>query len=854
MIEQWLTLFLDDPYKSISNLFSGRARLGKYMRLDIPELLYIIFTSPNVEPHHVRLLDEALLHWLTSMRVDYAAQVKSLGFSIFTKRICEALTAMSLLALSSCRDEIRKDLITWLRYFTPLRLGSDRDPALECWRLLSSGQDYNTNPTMWLKLANDPRPEYLRVSLLGLANIPYSQDTRQNQIWIVQAILTYAVIRFGDPNSAKSWFNREIAALRGRYPRSPQYWETIISTAISGFRPSAANSALHINQFINLLEPASHDLNSDQPMSSPAPRSSFNELLSAILDDTSDTTRLVDKLFVICEQNYTYAIRTGDTDFFVKTLDNLGRKILRRGNLDADQMRIFGLLIEQAIEFQPANNFCWGLMAEWYYHQEQYDQCEWVLRERVRLFPGNTICQNELALHLIDQGDDNYDEAQLLLSKCIKANPADTFSFMSLVSLLFKRGSSGDMEFAEQLLRMRLRTTSNDKFVVLRLAKLLGRSNDKERLIESLNLLRSYISVHPSDEEVIVTLAKMLIQCDTVDHLGDAESLLFEDLERNPSHELTRIALIKLLFSKGELKFHQAEAILSEVTLRRSAKADSFIQETCRYLYEIDRSEKAAEIMSKYYGVQTRHTHIQEQLGNTTDMPNQLTDSDWFDDSHMRSAMASQIYGRSMTSGVATRSIALERRNREPGIGNDLYSGLLGLLPKSNAERRNIAINELARRADIVKLSKKLLQVNIDSKVSPYRELIDIATSGDQLAGLFLQYIDPATTVEPPPSAWAWKAWKAWQSATEEQGWMVMIRGFPEARIELSALMHLRQFTSNATEDVKPNFPYALKNKPVGQLIKGLYDNDTFDRLPESIRNEYAFDILQSAALSPVVF
>ncbi len=856
MIEEWLDQFLDNPQKSISHLFSGRAGLGTYMRLDTPEFLYLVFTGPDVNTDHVSRLDEALLDWLVAMKRDYATQVKSLGFNIYSKRICDALTTINLMGLSHAREEIRNDIDAWLRDLAPLRFGSDRDPALDCWRLLTAGQLKNANPTVWLKLASDPRAEYLRVALLGLANIPYSHDTRQNQIWLVIAILTHAVIRFGDPNGAKSWFNREMAALRGRYPRSPQHWKTIIHDAIRDFTPNLANNSLHLNQFISLLEPDARTERSFQSMVKPAPMTSILELRSDILGYSTDTSKLAERLFAILEQNYVYAIRTGQSDYFVKTLDNLGRKLLRRGGLGPNQISMFGVLIEQAIGFQPANDFCWGLLAEWYYHQEKDEQCEWVLREAVRLFPGNVICLNELALHLIDLGVEKYDEAECLLQKSIQEDPSDSHSFMSLISLLLTRGGTRDLDVAEDLLRTRLVTNSNDKYVILRLAKLLARRQDGDKLNESERLLKSYISGHPSDEDFVVTLAKLLMYRGTEQSAIEAEMLLIEDVQLNPHHEQSLVALSKLLLSKGDFFFAEAVSILVGLIRRNLDDSDPHIQ-LSRLLYEIGESAKAVEVLSDYHGMQADPIHVQRVSDDLGAEQCLAKDDVWFSDTLIPesiSATRQGVYGRSIASRALDEKDIVEKPNGWHDTAGESCASLLKSLPQPNLERHNNAIDELARRTMISSLLKELRKKIIDPQSSSFQQLADLAASGDQLAGLYLQYIDPATTIDPPPGAWAWKACRAWQAESEQPYWMAMLKGFPQAKIELSALMLLRKPTAEGSESIRRSYSHTTQDKPVGQFIRKLSASDGIQSLPESLRYEQAFEILSSAALSPVIF
>ena len=184
MNEQWFEAFRGDPDQAVSDLFSGRAGVGSYLRLDVPELLYQAF-PPTLTDERAQL-DRALLSWLKGMREAYPAHVKRLGFPVYAKRVGDALIALQLLELPQARQGIRAELGAWLRWLSTLRLAPDRDPALECFRLLTRDQPETGHTAMWLRLAADPRPEYLTVALAGLQQLPNQDDAQKNQMLMLQ--------------------------------------------------------------------------------------------------------------------------------------------------------------------------------------------------------------------------------------------------------------------------------------------------------------------------------------------------------------------------------------------------------------------------------------------------------------------------------------------------------------------------------------------------------------------------------------------------------------------------------------------------------------------------------------------
>ena len=250
MKDRWLKALREDPRQAVSDLFSGRAGVAFETRLDVPELLCRWFPK-DLEDDRSRL-DDALLWWLREMRRSYPSALDRMGLAVYSKRICDALITLQLLDLPQARSAIRKDLDAWLRWLSPLRLASERDPALECCRLLTQGQRDTGHMAMWFRLAEDGRLEYLTVALAGLRRLPNDGDARQNQMLMLQALFRHAVVRFDDVDRALSFFNRRFAAVRGLFPRAPRHWTGVLDEALQSFvsvqTPAAKNLVVALQE------------------------------------------------------------------------------------------------------------------------------------------------------------------------------------------------------------------------------------------------------------------------------------------------------------------------------------------------------------------------------------------------------------------------------------------------------------------------------------------------------------------------------------------------------------------------------------------------------------------------------
>ena len=475
----WLEAFRRDPHRAIADLFSGRAGASSDLRLDVPELLYQQF--PTDMAGEREQLDDALGSWLSDMREDYASQVKRLGFPVYGKRVGDALVALQLLDLPQTRDRIRADTGAWLRRLSPLRLAPERDPGLECFRLLTRGQPDARHMALWLRLATDPRPEYLTVALAGLRLLPNQGNARKNQVLMLQALLRHAVNIHREAGKASAFFNRHLSALRGLFPRGPQHWNRALDEALDGFLEHTEEpvapivkelaGSLRADARTGSQAKRRRPSSGKARMPTPATREEWSDLKSDVLGSDHRPEMLARRLFEILERNHDYAEATGVSHFFVRTLHNVGTTLLERHRLGSADVARFGVMIERALVWEPANPYCWMLWAEWFKAQGHGDAQEATLREMVRLFPNNVPARVELARLLIVYGDTCWDEAEHHLRSAMNRDPGDGHPYVVMARLLALRDRGAKAEAM--------------------LAGFLGRHPDDAIARESLDRLRA---------------------------------------------------------------------------------------------------------------------------------------------------------------------------------------------------------------------------------------------------------------------------------------------------------------------------------------------------------------------------
>ncbi len=447
MSADWLASFRHDPDQAIADLFSGRAGLGSSFRLDLPEFLHRAFPADLVAER--QQLDGVLLSWLLTMRGDQPEQVRRLGMSTYAKRLVDALVALQLVDLPNSRNRIRSDLDAWLRWLTPLRLAPERDPALECWRLISQDQPSESNAAAWLRLAADPRPEYFNVAWVGLKLLPNERDAQRNQLLMAHAALRHAVvISHGDLGTARRSWNRRIAVLRGLFPRSPGHWHRVLDEVTEAIVTKETGFTRNLALELRPAPTKGQSRRSPRP-EQPNTRVQFDRLEEDMRDDPS-SDRLPRRLLDLSRRNLHFAEKTGDSYYFVRTLHNLGSQLLRLAKWEERELIELGALVENALVWEPANAYTWGLWADWFAVCDNLPAREWTLREMARLFPSNEYCRVELARLLMERDAQDWDEPVHWLRQAVEWNPDRVHSHVELARVL---GVLGDRTEAIGLLK-----------------------------------------------------------------------------------------------------------------------------------------------------------------------------------------------------------------------------------------------------------------------------------------------------------------------------------------------------------------------------------------------------------------
>jgi tetratricopeptide (TPR) repeat protein len=871
MIDRWRTAFKTDPTLAIADLFSGRAGLGAGLRLDIPELLYQEFPDTPEQAGEREALDDALRGWLVAMRKDYAAQVKRLGFGVYSLRVCAALSAAHLLELPRTIDHIRQTLGAWLDSLIPLRVAPERDPALECWRLLTLRQPDAAHTAAWLRLAADPRSEYLSVALAGLQRLPNQGDARLNQVLLVTALLHHAA-RDSNVDTAYQFFTQRYSALRGVYPAGPEHWQAVLDDALKGFQNHAKKQPT-AHALIAQINAAPKPKQRKKPPAvtervRPVDLGDKEQLLRDIRQTRQSGDSLAARLFTILQQDHRYADATGDSHYFVHTLSNHSTQLLKRHRLSADSLARLSGQIERGLAWEPMNPFMWMLWANALAHQQRWAAQEWVLQETARLFPCNEPARVELARLLIRRGEDRWDEAELWLREAAEFSPKH--ARVELARHLIQRGEgrweaaerwlpefsphdeSSRVELARLLIRrgvdrwdeaecwLREVAEFSPKHARVELARLLIRRGE-DRWDEAERWLREVAEFSPKHEPSRVELARLLMWRGA-EHWDEAERWLREAVERNPDREHSRVELARLLIQRGEGRWDEAERWLREVADSNPTNGPSHRVLATLWIKQGKRTE-AIELLEKFLARNPQDRIARDLLEKLQAGSDAQFDEYAVDD---MDSEATPPFDRPSPNlppvGGGTHSTALPP---EAGLAGNSSDRAEGEVAESGL------LDELARRGGLQSEFHGALSAKA---ANPDTALIDTAAAhGDALAGLFRQWLSPDSSAEPPPHAWAWRACRLYQTAAAAEDWQQLERDCNEFLVE-TRFLYLQTLQEDEEREEQARRFHTRFIEPAGG--KGLTPLEQFmaATLHRPPSPERALAVLSSAAVGAPQF
>jgi len=505
-ISAWLAALERDPDAAVTDLFAGRSDRGQFSRLDDADFLARALAEPGADPASRDRVDKGVSHWLTACHAADAALRHRIGVQAHLYRLNEALAAIVLLDLPRSARQLRDMHFAYRRWLSQYDYGYGDGPYAGYWRALAATQVDRRFQNLWndfVVRADERYPSYaLHIGLTGLRGLDLPSD--QRLLRLLNALLRRAW-RIGT-EAAAAEFAKRLGSVAADVPMAKDGWRGRVLRLLESLEAEERAHQHSLNRLhafrqvlAHVLRPWIGDISSGRAtaQSIRVPDLPTFDERSRVARELHESRPIAIKHALdLFDRHRAYADASGEAYFFVRTLCNLGHRVLQHPGLNGRALDDLRTLLWHALVWEPINPYPWSFWAELEQAEGREDVAETVLWEAVRRFPDNEPSRVELALllqrrHERDRTPALLAEAEQLLREAVAGNPDHAPSRGELALLLQRRHEREHtpelLGEAEQLLREVVKKQPLDLHARSGLARLLARNGRSPEAREVLS-------------------------------------------------------------------------------------------------------------------------------------------------------------------------------------------------------------------------------------------------------------------------------------------------------------------------------------------------------------------------------
>ena len=454
-IPAWLAALEGDPDAAVADLFAGRSDRGQFSRLDDAEFLARVLAEPGADPASRDRVDQGLSHWLAACQAADATLRHRIGLQAHLYRLNEAFAAIVLLELPRSAHQLRDMHFAYRRWLSQYDYGYGDSPYAGYWRALAATQLDRRFQNQWhdfVVRAEEHYPGYaLHIGLTGLRGLDLPSD--QRLLRLLNALLRRAW-RIGT-EAAAAEFAKRLGAVAADMPMANDGWRGRVLRLLDSLEAeerALQHSLTRLQAFQQVLTQALNQWIGDISLGRATAQSirvpdlpTFEERLRVTQELHESRPTATRRALDLFERHRAYAEANGDAYFFVRTLCNLGHRVLQQPGVDGRTLDDLRTLLRHALVWEPINPYPWSFWAELELAEGREDVAEAVLWEAVRRFPDNEPSRVELALLLQRRHEGERTpaflaEAEQLLRELVETRPRDLHARSGLARLLARNG------------------------------------------------------------------------------------------------------------------------------------------------------------------------------------------------------------------------------------------------------------------------------------------------------------------------------------------------------------------------------------------------------------------------------
>ncbi|NNJ83718.1 MAG: hypothetical protein HKP13_02095, partial [Gammaproteobacteria bacterium] len=533
----WGKKLLADPVETINAIITGGGARGTQQRAEPDDFLVNLINYPHWKGQRdslVQALDDAMIPWLLERSQWELEAIDRFGVRAYTTQLAKGLSVVTRLPLRGAGYRLTEDQRYWDRFCNALRWPGDLDLHWSYNHALIQHQRDERFAPRWFAACDSAAwgsPYWLgqfTTGILGLRKLPPRPNT-QPERRVAMALARFALFagQRGNAKEAERRLHRGAQSMRLLYPRSNEHWAGIWREVLDALpMGTRKDERERLAGWLGDLLPADGGKTGGKR---PAKAIGNRQVQLPDADERKELKEEIRRANQISEslwrgfqtlmtKRWAYAEMSGESHFAVRTLNNLGRSLLRL-NPNASMLERLHAWTRRAIEAELENAHSWDLWATLLARLGQSEESLAVRWEATRRFPDDPVTQTQLAQLLIRV--DKYSVAEHLLRETMMRFPDNAFCRTMLAELLRDDGRTID---AEALLRETMKHFQRDAFCRVMLADmLLDREDSEEAGSEAKQLLEGLEQLAPNNSHV-QRLAARIHGDSTVDRRVDKRS------------------------------------------------------------------------------------------------------------------------------------------------------------------------------------------------------------------------------------------------------------------------------------------------------------------------------------------
>ena len=527
-LKQWQEAFAREPVTALDRLVRGLVSLGAAGQLSLGEILSRAFAPGDAA------LDAAVREWFTSHILQpLPARMTPARWAALLDELFRGIATMRLAKTGRLLRDEHTRLRLWLR---GLYAGPDRDPEGSYLLALAYHQADQKFSRLWRRLIlgeEMPNRSWRDIGLLGFRKLPDAGTSTAADVpvGLLQAVAEWA----GRPGTSRDDWRHAVRSIFAAYRSTENYWVRKFHDILNEPELRDGRAA----EWLAGLLPSWRNAQA-QPIATtsravmPVTKVERERLVARITESPNDCD--APEVDGTLNRYRAYAFATGQSEYLVKTFNNLASRVLKsgRGKTDWAISRI-----HEAMEWEPHNPFNWTVYAQALWKTGRKNEALEALWQARQRFPWNPVVRNELTRLLREQGD-----ILTALAVCREAAahfPTETYCRSLLGETLREMDA---LEEARTVYEQACRDFPNDVVFFVSLADTL---KDLDEPALARNVYEHALNDFPNNSVIRSAFGSLLLKLDDLVEAEKrfAEACLLDSTSQSPRYGVAEILVIR---------------------------------------------------------------------------------------------------------------------------------------------------------------------------------------------------------------------------------------------------------------------------------------------------------------------